>query len=169
MDEPAPDDQRAKVAQALATRDFACERCGFNLRGLREPVCPECGQKADARRVIRGFAPWQAALDRRSQRLTLLAVLMPLFRVGGIFIVAALLERPGAGQDTAMAVVCPPLLLLDVVVAVVAVRSRSTVARAIDDPRKRVAIEESLWNLLAAMLGVWLLHGVGAVLPYFAR
>jgi hypothetical protein len=27
----------------LTVRDAACPRCGYNLRGLQEPVCPECG------------------------------------------------------------------------------------------------------------------------------
>lgn len=28
----------------LAGRDVACPACGYNLRGLREPRCPECGE-----------------------------------------------------------------------------------------------------------------------------
>ncbi|MEM9166951.1 MAG: hypothetical protein AAGB48_07975 [Planctomycetota bacterium] len=28
----------------LAERDVPCPRCGYNLRGVREPVCPECGR-----------------------------------------------------------------------------------------------------------------------------
>lgn len=28
----------------LAARDVACPSCGYNLRGLREARCPECGE-----------------------------------------------------------------------------------------------------------------------------
>lgn len=28
--------------------EYACEHCGYDLRGLREPVCPECGMEASA-------------------------------------------------------------------------------------------------------------------------
>ena len=28
----------------LAARDVACPGCGYNLGGLREPRCPECGE-----------------------------------------------------------------------------------------------------------------------------
>lgn len=31
------------LASYLAARDEPCPRCGYNLRGLREPRCPECG------------------------------------------------------------------------------------------------------------------------------
>ncbi len=31
------------LAEFLSTRDATCERCGFNLRGLTGPFCPECG------------------------------------------------------------------------------------------------------------------------------
>ena len=44
----------------LAGRDVGCPGCGYNLRDLRQPRCPECGQ-AIALRV--GLAePRQAAL-----------------------------------------------------------------------------------------------------------
>lgn len=38
--EPALDDTLAKV---LAEREVSCPACGYNLRGLHKPDCPECG------------------------------------------------------------------------------------------------------------------------------
>jgi hypothetical protein len=31
------------LREYLAARDAPCPRCGYNLRGLTDPVCPECG------------------------------------------------------------------------------------------------------------------------------
>jgi len=39
---PTPDDQQALIA-FLAQRDATCPACRYNLRGLANPVCPECG------------------------------------------------------------------------------------------------------------------------------
>ena len=33
----------------LADRDAACPACNYNLRGLTQPVCPECGKKIELR------------------------------------------------------------------------------------------------------------------------
>lgn len=32
------------VRSFLATRDVDCPGCGYNLRGVEQPVCPECGR-----------------------------------------------------------------------------------------------------------------------------
>ncbi len=46
----------------LATRDLACPGCGYNLRGLATPRCPECGRAiSPADLVPLGF---HAARDR---------------------------------------------------------------------------------------------------------
>ncbi len=33
------------LRQHLADRDLPCPGCGYNLRGLPDPVCPECRQE----------------------------------------------------------------------------------------------------------------------------
>jgi hypothetical protein len=40
----------------VAERDVACPICGYNLRGMRGPVCPECGAGVDFG-VFRKFGP----------------------------------------------------------------------------------------------------------------
>ncbi|MFG0260657.1 MAG: hypothetical protein ACF8LK_09935 [Phycisphaerales bacterium JB041] len=40
----SPRDNRFVAADYLAERDIACHACGYNLRGCREPQCPECGE-----------------------------------------------------------------------------------------------------------------------------
>lgn len=40
MDSSEPD----LLPAFLASQDVACPGCGYNLRGLREPRCPECGE-----------------------------------------------------------------------------------------------------------------------------
>ena len=32
--------------------DVPCPQCGYNLRGLVEPICPECGERFDPQRVL---------------------------------------------------------------------------------------------------------------------
>jgi len=46
---PAPsaaaDREAADLVHYLATRDAACPLCGYNLRCLTRPQCPECGRE----------------------------------------------------------------------------------------------------------------------------
>ena len=37
------DDDDAALLDFVATRDMACPACGYNLRMLNKPSCPECG------------------------------------------------------------------------------------------------------------------------------
>ncbi|MEM8758677.1 MAG: hypothetical protein AAGF47_12970 [Planctomycetota bacterium] len=37
------DHEAAELRAYLAERDVPCPGCGYNLRGVRETVCPECG------------------------------------------------------------------------------------------------------------------------------
>lgn len=41
------DDER--LLEFLRDRDAACPRCGYNLRGLSEPRCPECAERLELR------------------------------------------------------------------------------------------------------------------------
>ncbi|MFI4860535.1 MAG: hypothetical protein ACIAXF_07645 [Phycisphaerales bacterium JB063] len=40
---PAPQDETQALLDYVAEREVACPRCGYNLRGLTQPRCPECG------------------------------------------------------------------------------------------------------------------------------
>jgi hypothetical protein len=40
----APDSSHDIVTRFLADSDVPCPRCGYNLRGVEQPVCPECGE-----------------------------------------------------------------------------------------------------------------------------
>ena len=44
-DEPAGVPETRLLTEYLATRDAACPLCGYNLRGLTSPRCPECGRR----------------------------------------------------------------------------------------------------------------------------
>ena len=37
----------------LATHDAPCVRCEYNLRGIKKPICPECGWKVDLEQIRR--------------------------------------------------------------------------------------------------------------------
>ncbi len=43
QDKPASDETEL-LLRFVAHRDHACPRCGYNLRNLTQPVCPECGE-----------------------------------------------------------------------------------------------------------------------------
>lgn len=55
-----PDVDNAFLRQYLSTRDCPCPACGYNLRGLTSPLCPECGQFLEL--TVRLTEPRQAAL-----------------------------------------------------------------------------------------------------------
>jgi hypothetical protein len=46
----------------LADHDEPCPKCGYNLRGLRGKVCPECGAPIDLDAIL---APLRRALRQR--------------------------------------------------------------------------------------------------------
>ncbi|MFG0305163.1 MAG: hypothetical protein ACF8Q5_02975 [Phycisphaerales bacterium JB040] len=47
-----PDDDREILARYLATRDVACPACGYDLRELVSPRCPECGAELELRLTL---------------------------------------------------------------------------------------------------------------------
>lgn len=42
----------------VVTRDLLCPRCGYNLRGLHEYRCPECGDPFDPAALSESQLPW---------------------------------------------------------------------------------------------------------------
>jgi len=44
---------------SMTSKDQACRRCGYNLRGLNDPRCPECGTTF----IFRGSVTAEAAWD----------------------------------------------------------------------------------------------------------
>jgi len=39
--------EKNKLVDFLATHDFACPSCQYNLLGLASPLCPECGREVE--------------------------------------------------------------------------------------------------------------------------
>ncbi|MEE9128994.1 MAG: hypothetical protein V3T84_03180 [Phycisphaerales bacterium] len=64
----AVDDQAQReselLKQLLASREFSCPVCGYNLRGIESDTCPECGAQLDLRLVSADLklGPWIAAI-----------------------------------------------------------------------------------------------------------
>lgn len=69
------------VDRLLAKRDWPCEKCGYNLRGMRGGACPECGTKLNLRDLRRRLAedPWVRKWSWRSQWAFRLWWVPPLF------------------------------------------------------------------------------------------
>jgi hypothetical protein len=40
-------------------RDIYCENCGYNLRGLKQTICPECGVEFKRKTVAASQLPWK--------------------------------------------------------------------------------------------------------------
>lgn len=83
MDNDAePRRERELLTEFLAGRNVACPVCGYNLRGLASPICPECGAHLDLR---------VGSVDRRlgAWLTTLLSLALPFgfFGIGLIVIV----------------------------------------------------------------------------------
>jgi hypothetical protein len=64
----------------LKDRDAACPLCGYNIRGLVSPRCPECGQAL--RLSVTLAEPYLKAW------IALIAALLPAAGVGAIFVYA---------------------------------------------------------------------------------
>ena len=45
MPQPLVHDADALLLQFVESRDIACPRCGYNLRDLSQPRCPECEEQ----------------------------------------------------------------------------------------------------------------------------
>jgi hypothetical protein len=50
---------RPAAKDAPIERDVYCETCGYNLRGLKKPVCPECGRPFKPRATAASQLPWK--------------------------------------------------------------------------------------------------------------
>ena len=43
----AVSDAERRLRHYLADQDIGCPKCGYNLRGLEDDSCPECGERAE--------------------------------------------------------------------------------------------------------------------------
>jgi hypothetical protein len=57
MDLPSPSPLSSNDAPALPDRDLPCPLCDYNLRGIAEPRCPECGHTFDFADLLGGHIP----------------------------------------------------------------------------------------------------------------
>jgi hypothetical protein len=50
---------RPAAKDAPIERDIFCDKCGYNLRGLKQAVCPECGTPFRPRAAAASQLPWK--------------------------------------------------------------------------------------------------------------
>jgi hypothetical protein len=88
---PPRDDDDADLLRWLTNRNAACPICGYNLRALTIPRCPECGERLQlgVRAVDPRLAPW----------IVLLVFVCAAGGVGLMFLIAVMLTGfPPAGR-----------------------------------------------------------------------
>jgi hypothetical protein len=101
LEEPAPppagpDADREFLIHWLADRDTPCLLCGYNLRGLTRPVCPECGN--ELRLSVSLADPYIKAW------IALLVALMLPAGLGLLWLVMIILKGPPRGWDASVVV-----------------------------------------------------------------
>ena len=96
--------QERLLCELLAHTDQACPRCGYLLRGLRRPYCPECG---DELRLTIALAE-----PRLAGYIALLAAWSVGLGSSGLFGAIALLEAPSHWWSSLCGRLLMTLLLL---------------------------------------------------------
>lgn len=140
------------LRQFLADRDVPCAQCGFNLRGLGGPACPECGM------ALRLDVPRQTILDRRRGLVWTAAALMALLDLVSVIMhVYYLVAYPAMGGTYSWTYAVGGVTAAAMLVAIAIVMIR--LARR---PTDELALG-LIWLMLAASLTSmfsWLLQAV---------
>jgi len=149
---PAVGDDTELLRRFLKSRDAACPACGYSLRGLQQPSCPECNN------------PLSLTVSLAEPRTALLLwAMLPCAAVGGLALLFAgfvatfmLTERvPRAGEFFWLAIYppCAAAVLLTPVIFLMTKRGQRWFATS---PRGRaVLVTQGLGTLAAIVLAVW--------------
>jgi len=150
--QPAVTEDTELLRRFLKSRDAACPACGYSLRGLQQPSCPECNN------------PLALTVSLAEPRTALLLwAIIPCAAVGGLALLFAAFvitfiatERvPRAGEFFWLAIYppCAAAVLLTPVIFLMTRRGQRWFATS---PRGRaVLVTRGLGALAAAVLAVW--------------
>lgn len=87
---------QAEIIRAVNPEDLRCTRCGYQLRGLRELRCPECGSEADRDGKVRYDFAWSMA-GRLSRILRVVSLLLPaVLLLSSVWVPSVVLSLPRA-------------------------------------------------------------------------
>lgn len=138
----------------LAERDVPCPGCGYNLRGLESPACPECNEALELRITL--------AEPRQGAYIAGIIGLSIGIGFHGIMLAWAAFIMLWAGFGTAsmMADVWPlPLALILEVAALAAwMRGRRRLRRM--PQRGQVTLAAACWGLTAALAVLIFYHSI---------
>lgn len=132
------------LEEVLLERDVACSECGYNLRGGRGGVCPECG----ARYGWGVFGLWGPRSDPRMFRAARAGV--TLSAMAGIYLAAARAWPAVRMGELGPVAVVFSFPILSLITLVLWARSWPRVARWSRAKQARVA--SAVWLLLALEL-----------------
>lgn len=94
---PTPQEPLSETQALLdfvAQREVPCPRCGYNLRGLTQPACPECGDKLKL--TVGSLSPMNRAW------LTMLSALLMPAGIGAIICVVVIMSLQHFGWGDLM-------------------------------------------------------------------
>ncbi len=131
------------LAAYLATHDAPCLGCGYNLRGLAEPRCPECGREATLHELTN-----PAVLESLREEIWLLKGAAVGFGIDLLVLPAVV-----RGEGLIFAFVLSGVLIGAFVITVAVTRRLVGVLRAPHDrrPKHAPSVGAFLWCVFAWM------------------
>lgn len=142
-------DEEASLLAFLAERDHPCPACGYNLRGLQNPTCPECG------------SPLHLTVGKRHMPVHwLLLTMIPLAGaglLGVLFLVVLLVILAEEGRVGHM----PPEPMV-----ILAMGLASAVACAVLFAKRTRFLHMEVDRQKGITAGVWILFGLGLLLVF---
>jgi hypothetical protein len=119
--------------RTLAQQDVPCPACGYNLRGLLRPRCPECGAEINPRLLTRSRREPSARLYRVLEAVVLIGAIL------SIFLLSFRAARAIGAHDPLKIVAAIALPLIWLAVVVFWTRSRPRLARTPAHQQARIA------------------------------
>ncbi len=104
---------RSSVRKAVGPDDLRCGRCGYLLRGLETPRCPECGYESNCAGKPEYRLRWQPLGRSRAIRNLVSAVFVAALLLAPVWLPLGLMRLPRNWLRYVPAAICPPWQVLN--------------------------------------------------------